>query len=208
MIGEIIKCKNRIKKKNKIMERVPVTVKLWKANINAIIPQYAKNGDAGMDLTAVSVTYDEKLDCFVYDTGICVAIPEGYVGLVYPRSSNRKTDVYMTNHVGVIDSGYRGNILVCFKNRTSQHIINACNNLAYDVDSIADTINASTDCYFEGTTCPTIENNEHDYPYNIGDRIAQIMIVPYPKVIFEEVDSKDDLGETERGDDGHGSTGK
>lgn len=70
MIGEIIKCKNRIKKKNKIMERVPVTVKLWKANINDIIPQYAKNGDAGMDLTAVSVTYDEKLDCFVYDTGI------------------------------------------------------------------------------------------------------------------------------------------
>lgn len=86
------------------MERVPVTVKLWKANINAIIPQYAKDGDAGMDLTAVSVTYDEKLDCFVYDTGICVAIPEGYVGLIYPRSSNRKTDAYMTNHVGVIDS--------------------------------------------------------------------------------------------------------
>ena len=56
------------------MERVSVTVKLWKANINAIIPQYAKNGDAGMDLTAVSITYDEKLDCFVYDTGICVAI--------------------------------------------------------------------------------------------------------------------------------------
>lgn len=190
------------------MERVPVTVKLWKANINAIIPQYAKNGDAGMDLTAVSVTYDEKLDCFVYDTGICVAIPKGYVGLVYPRSSNRKTDAYMTNHVGVIDSGYRGNILVCFKNRTSQHIINACNDLAYDVDSIADTINSNTECYFEGTTCPTIESNEHDYPYNVGDRIAQIMIVPYPKVIFEEVDSKDDLGETERGDGGHGSTGK
>lgn len=91
-------------KTNKDMERVPVTVKLWKANINAIIPQYAKNGDAGMDLTAVSVTYDEKLDCFVYDTGIYIAIPEGYVGLVYPRSSNRKTDAYMTNHVGVIDS--------------------------------------------------------------------------------------------------------
>ena len=190
------------------MERVPVTVKLWKANINAIIPQYAKNGDAGMDLTAVSVTYDEKLDCFVYDTGICVAIPEGYVGLVYPRSSNRKTDAYMTNHVGVIDSGYRGNILVCFKNRTSQHIINACNCLAYDIDAIADSVNSNSRCYCEGTTCPNIESNEHDYPYNVGDRIAQIMIVPYPKVIFEEVDSKDDLGETERGDGGHGSTGK
>ena len=50
--------------------------------------------------------------------------------------------------------------------------------------------------------------NEHDYPYKVGDRIAQIMIVPYPKVIFEEVNSKDDLGETERGDGGHGSTGK
>lgn len=190
------------------MERVPVTVKLWKANINAIIPQYAKDGDAGMDLTAVSVTYDKKLDCFVYDTGICVAIPEGYVGLVYPRSSNRKTDAYMTNHVGVIDSGYRGNILVCFKNRTSQYVIDACNALAGDIDEMADSINLHTKAYCEGATCPTIEDNENNYPYNVGDRIAQIMIVPYPKVIFEEVDSKDDLGETERGDGGHGSTGK
>lgn len=104
--------------------------------------------------------------------------------------------------------GYRGNILVCFKNRTSQYVIDACNALAGDIDEMADSINSHTKAYCEGATCPTIEDNENNYPYNVGDRIAQIMIVPYPKVIFEEVDSKDDLGETERGDGGHGSTGK
>ena len=79
-------------------------VKIKKLVEEAVIPSYAKPGDAGLDLTAVSYDYKADIDCHVYGTGIAVEIPEGYVGLVYPRSSNRKTDAHMTNHVGVIDS--------------------------------------------------------------------------------------------------------
>ena len=146
-------------------------VKIKKLVEGAIIPSYAKPGDAGLDLTAVSYDYKKDIDCHVYGTGIAVEIPEGYVGLVYPRSSNRKTNAYMTNHVGVIDSGYRGEIMVSFKLRD------------YKV-------------------------KEFPYlfkPYEVGDKIAQLIIVPYPKIEFKVVD---ELSTTERGTEGHGSTGK
>lgn len=92
-------------------------VKIKKLSPDAIIPSYAKPGDAGMDLTAVSYEYDYEHDNHIYGTGLAIEIPEGYVGLIFPRSSNRKTMSYMTNHVGVIDSGYRGEIFITYKNR-------------------------------------------------------------------------------------------
>lgn len=79
-------------------------VKVKKLIKEAIIPSYAKQGDAGLDLTAISYDYNKELDCHVYGTGLAFEIPEGHVGLVFPRSSNRKTNAYMCNHVGVIDS--------------------------------------------------------------------------------------------------------
>lgn len=92
-------------------------VKIKKLNPDAVIPSYAKPGDAGMDLTATSYDYDYEHDNHIYGTGLAIEIPEGYVGLLFPRSSNRKTMSYMTNHVGVIDSGYRGEIFITYKNR-------------------------------------------------------------------------------------------
>ena len=146
-------------------------VKLKKLVEEAVIPTYAKPGDAGLDFVATSYEYKPEIDCHVYGTGIAIEIPEGYVGLCFPRSSNRRTSAYLTNHVGVIDSGYRGEIMFSFKNR--------------DRDT---------------TTIAQLER-----PYNIGDRIAQIIIVPYPTINFVEVD---ELSKTERGEGGHGSTGK
>lgn len=141
-------------------------VKIKKLNENAVIPSYAHATDAGMDLTAITYKYDQVHDCHIYGTGIAMEIPEGYVGLIYPRSSNRKTNAYLTNHVGVIDSGYRGEIMLSFKNRTR------------------------------------LDNSR---PYNIGDRIGQIIIMPYPKINFVEVE---ELNDSDRGTDGHGSTGR
>ena len=92
-------------------------VRIKKLNPDAVIPSYAKPGDAGMDLTAISYDYDYEHDNHIYGTGLAIEIPEGYVGLIFPRSSNRKTMAYMTNHVGVIDSGYRGEIFITYKNR-------------------------------------------------------------------------------------------
>lgn len=100
--------------KYKIMD-----VKIKKLNENAVIPSYAKEGDAGLDLTAVS--YECNENGHIYGTGLAIEIPEGHVGLVFPRSSNRKTQAYLTNSVGVIDSGYRGEIMLTFKNRSTLH---------------------------------------------------------------------------------------
>ena len=148
-------------------ESKALVVKFKKLHDDAVIPSYAKEGDAGLDLTAVSFEYDEKLDAYVYHTGLAMEIPKGYVGLVYPRSSNRKTNAYLTNHVGVIDSGYRGEVLATFKNRDASSTINP--------------------------------------PYVSGERIAQMIVMPYPTINCVEAD---ELSETERGTDGHGSTGK
>jgi dUTP pyrophosphatase len=75
-------------------------------------PKFGKPGDAGADLVATSVKLEYNQ--VVYGTGIAVEIPEGMVGLVFPRSSVRNYDLSMANSVGVIDSGYRGEIMVTF----------------------------------------------------------------------------------------------
>lgn len=85
-----------------------VNVKLKKIFSDAVVPTYTKKGDAGMDLVARSLVRTSKF--FEYGTGIAMEIPQGYVGLLFPRSSISKTDHYLRNSVGVVDSGYRGEI--------------------------------------------------------------------------------------------------
>jgi dUTP pyrophosphatase len=117
-----------------------------------------------MDLVATSII-GETLGSITYGLGIALEIPEGFVGLVFPRSSIRKTDLSLTNCVGVIDSGYRGELQATFRKHRG----------------VASTI------------------------YAVGDRVAQIMIIPHPPIEFKEVD---ELTNTERGEGGFGSTGK
>lgn len=137
-------------------------VKIKKLYPDAIIPSYARNGDAGMDLVAISVSNPGSP--LTYGTGLSVEIPEGFVGLIFPRSSIYKTGFILPNSIGVIDSGYRGEIMIKF----------------YD--------------QFKSTT-----------KYNLGDKIAQLIIIPYPQIEFEEVQ---ELETSERGVGGFGSTGK
>jgi len=138
-------------------------VKIKKLHPDAVIPKYAKNSDAGLDLTAISRS--KEYDIFTFGTGLSVEIPEGHVGLIYPRSSIYRTDLRLSNSVGVIDSGYRGEILLKFN-------INPHNSDAF---------------------------------YTVGERIGQLIILPYPKIEFIEVD---ELSETDRGQGGFGHSGK
>jgi dUTP pyrophosphatase len=141
-------------------------VQIKKLNENAVIPSYAKDGDAGMDLVATSIISNTSTQ-ITYGIGLALEIPKGFVGLIFPRSSVRKTRLMLSNCVGVVDSGYRGELQATF---------NKINN-----DSVS----------------------ENDY--KVGDRIAQIMIIPHPPIEFEEAD---ELSDTERGEGGFGSTGK
>jgi dUTP pyrophosphatase len=139
-------------------------VKIKKVHPNAVIPSYAKEGDAGMDLTISSVIENTTFSVS-YGFGISLEIPEGFVGYIFPRSSVRKQDLILSNCVGVIDSGYRGELQATFKKTEG-------------LDSIK---------------------------YGVGDRGAQIIIMPVPYVEFVEVE---ELSTTERGSGGFGSSGK
>lgn len=80
----------------------------------AVVPTYAKMGDAGLDLTATSATYNSD-GTVTYGTGLAMEIPYGYVGLLFPRSSISDVDLLLSNSVGVIDSGYRGEVKLKMK---------------------------------------------------------------------------------------------
>lgn len=136
-------------------------IKIKKLTDNAVIPAYAKQGDAGMDLTATSAQYLDN-EHVKYGFGIAIEIPQGFVGLVFPRSSCFKQRQLLSNAVGVIDSGYRGEI-----------------------------------------SAVMIGNSL--LGYKEGDRVAQILILPYPEVEFELAE---ELTTTQRGDNGYGSSGK
>ena len=141
-----------------------VLVKVKKLDPNSVIPSYSKVGDAGMDLT-ITKEIENTSFSVSYGFGIAMEIPQGYVGLVFPRSSVRNQDLILSNCVGVIDSGYRGELQATFKKTQG-------------LDSIK---------------------------YKVGERGAQIIILPYPTIYMTEVP---ELSDTERGGGGFGSTGK
>jgi dUTP pyrophosphatase len=93
-------------------------VNIKKIHPEAVIPSYAKSGDAGMDLVATSII-SETPSQITYGLGIALERPEGFVGLVFPRSSIRKTRLQLSNSVGVIDSGYRGELQATFNKITT-----------------------------------------------------------------------------------------
>lgn len=158
--------------------RRKMEIKIKKLNPEAVIPKYAKSGDAGMDLTAIGFEFLEDEKKVVYSTGLAIEIPKGYVGYIFPRSSIHKTSMRLSNCVGVIDSGYRGEIKFVFD---------------YPI--------VEEHGYYDSVMKNTLYTGNE---YSIGDRIGQLIIMPYPEVTFVEVDT---LSETERGDGGFGSSG-
>lgn len=98
-----------------------MTLKIKRLDENAVLPIRAHEGDAGIDLTCLTIT-QEINECgqliLIYHSGIAVEIPEGYVGLLFPRSSVANKSLTLTNCVGVIDSGYRGEVMAKFRSTT------------------------------------------------------------------------------------------
>ena len=88
-------------------------IRIKKLDDKAVIPKYAHFGDAAVDLVAVRKWEDEHGN-LCYGTGLAMEIPENHVGLLFPRSSVSKTNLRLCNSVGVIDSGYRGEIIFKF----------------------------------------------------------------------------------------------
>lgn len=169
-------------------------VKIKKLHENAVVPKYAKDGDAGMDLTATSVEYNHEHGTIEYGIGLAIEIPKGYVGYIFPRSSQKKKSLWLTNHVGVVDSGYRGEIKFAFKPDRKYwcEIQDGCLDIKGEFH-----YHASQDDEFQNF----VTSSEI---YSVGDRVGQLIIMPYPKVEFEE---SEEISSTDRGSGGFGSSG-
>lgn len=174
-----------------------MNVKIKKLSENAVIPSYAHDGDCGMDIIATRKWIDDYGN-ICYGTDLAFEIPEGYAMFIFPRSSVSKYDLSLCNSIGILDSIYRGELIFKFTPALALGNSNECE----DPETIEESnviipgynpyVNPSVN-YYEFNT------------YEVGDKIGQIVIMPYPKINFIEVD---ELSTTERGEGGFGSTGK
>lgn len=157
-------------------------VKIVKLSPDAIIPTRGSEGSAGYDIYASShpsfSTAENGVIQVRYETGIAMEIPKGYFGQIAPRSSIFKTYLRQVNPPGVIDSDYRGHI-------------------GFNFDYIG-----PEDYLSEGRINRLLEVGKL---YSKGDRIGQLILVPYASQEFKLVTQ---LNETTRGSGGFGSTGK
>ena len=142
-------------------------IRIKKLHPNAVIPTYGSTEAAGADIYAcleAAVAIPAGKTVFI-PTGLAMEVPRGCAGLIYARSSmGSKRGLAPANKVGVIDSDYRGEIMVALHNHSNE-----------------------------------------DRGVAEGDRVAQLVIVPYLFADFEECD---ELCDTQRGTGGFGSTGK
>lgn len=129
---------------------------------NAVLPNRAHSTDAGADICAAASYTIYPGEQALVDTGVAVKIPKGLTGLIFNRSSQGKRGISIPHSVGVIDSDYRGNLLVLLRN-----------------------------------------NSEDPYIINVGDRVAQLVVIPVSLPTFTEFNWDD----TSRGTGGFGSTG-
>lgn len=200
-------------------------IKIKKLDDRAVIPSKAHPGDIGYDITAISCEYDENHDMYIYHTGLAIESEQGVGNLLFVRSSNCKTDAYLANHVGLVDSAtYRGEIQLRYKNRTSLKSRIDSSSLSRTLISYnpLKAIISKIKGYFgmdDNYTVTTLMDNLREVkeahivmakqlefaPYKVGDRIGQMVFMDFPNIEFKVVD---ELSETDRNDGGFGSSGK
>jgi dUTP pyrophosphatase len=151
---------------------------------DAVLPAYAKQGDAGMDVCCADDVVLKPGETVIIPTGLKLAIPEGYEIQVRPRSGiSYKTPLRLSNSPGTIDSGYRDELGILMTNTSEIYL-----SRQEDIFTIDSKGNAN------GT-----------YKIKKGDRVAQIVLQKVPRMVFKVVDSVNNVG-TNRGG-GFGSTG-
>ena len=185
-----------------------VSVKVFREDTGIPLPTYGKEGDACCDVYAKSIEYDADKDRFIIHTGLHFALPDEYEMELRPRSSNTKTEFYVPNAPGTLDWGYRGELLIIFKGRTNKYLVSAFKELKDTVRFMLGIKNHSLDkCSqdFDRVSC--------EFPYRPmtddfeGDRICQLLVRRREQITWEEVETLEELGTTERGEGGFGSTG-
>lgn len=183
-----------------------VNVKVWREDKSVPLPTYGKEGDACCDIYAKSIEYDADKDRFIIHTGLHFVLPDEYEMELRPRSSNTKTDFYMPNSPGTLDWGYRGELLVIFKNRTN---INISRSVEYTINAVRQLSHVTNDIReLTDDAINYLAELFKNFSYKEGDRICQLLVRRREKITWNEVETLEELGTTERGTCGFGSTGK
>lgn len=187
-----------------------VSVKVWREDKSVPLPTYGREGDACCDVYAKSIEYDSDKDRFIIHTGLHFALPDEYEMELRPRSSNTKTDFYMPNSPGILDWGYRGELRVIFKNRTSRQLIRIISTFGNAFNDIVTRVKYEN--AYNSIMCARQEFNKlikkEGCPYVKGDRVCQLLVRRREKITWDEVETLEELGTSERGTCGFGSTGK
>ena len=190
------------------------------------LPAYGKEGDACMDVYPIYCEYDGERDRWVYHTGLAFAIgsDSGYNTILEkselpnemelrPRSNLTKSDFYIPNAPGTLDWGYRGELLMVYKNRTSADLVQAITYITNGIEKLA--LRAGHSGEIKQYTSAARRNlskiaksiNTPPYKCDGNDRCCQLLIRGSERIKWQEVDTVEELGVSERGNGGFGSTG-
>ncbi len=185
----LFECQREAYQNLKECGRPKIRVKITKLSDKAILPTYAHPTDAGCDIYAAETVTFKPGETKIVKTDLAVAIPPGYEIQIRPRSGmSYKTPMIIPKSPGTIDCEYRGNVGVIMQNT---------NGIVYGEikeDGDRDII------YIDPTADP--------YTIHEGDKIAQMVLNEVPMIDWNEVETVDDLGATQRGKGGFGSTGQ
>ena len=190
------------------------------------LPTYGKEGDACMDIYPIYSEYDRERDRWIYHTGLAFAIGDdsGYNTILEkselpnemelrPRSNLTKSDFYIPNAPSTLDWGYRGELLMVYKNRTSIDLVQAIMHLTNGIEKLALRAGHSGEIKQYTSAARNrlnkVSKSINTPPYNCdgNDRCCQLLIRGSERIKWQEVKTLEELGTTERGNGGFGSTG-
>lgn len=190
------------------------------------LPTYGKEGDACMDIYPIYFEYDGERDRWIYHTGLAFAIgnDSGYNTILEkselpnemelrPRSNLTKSDFYIPNAPCTLDWGYRGELLMVYKNRTSIDLVQAIMHLTNGIEKLAlraghnGEIKQYTSAARNRLNKVAKSINTPPYKCDGEDRCCQLLIRGSERIQWEEVKTIEELGDSERGNGGFGSTG-
>lgn len=197
------------------------------------LPTYGKEGDACMDMYPIYCEWDRNKDRWIYHTGLAFAIGDSLIRKhitegkiektidvnvdnemeLRPRSNLTKSDFYIPNAPGTLDWGYRGELIMIFKNRTSADLLQGISTIITAIDKLAIRCGANGEIkqytQFARKQLGGVLESVNTPPYKCDgtDRCAQLIIRGRDNIVWREVQTIEELGTTERGDGGFGSTG-
>ena len=200
------------------------------------LPTYGKEGDACMDIYPIYSEYDGEKDRWIYHTGLAFAIGDTSIVKsveeeadknrykftindmpnemeLRPRSNLTKSDFYVPNAPGTLDWGYRGELLMVYKNRTSIDLVQAIMHLTNGIEKLALRAGHSGEIKQYTSAARNrlnkVAKSINTPPYNCdgNDRCCQLLIRGSERIKWQEVETLEELGDSERGNGGFGSTG-